>query len=700
MQQVRQRDVDLDRFFHPRTVAVIGATDTEGKPGTGMWRRIREWSDKHGAVCHPVNPGRETVDGVTAYKSVTDIAEELDLVIILTNDAMSALGPVLEKGAAFAVIFGAGFAEAGAEGEQRQEELEKMLEGGTVRLLGPNTNLNAFETFREELPGRPIALITQSGHQGRPIFQGQELGIKFSHWAPTGNEADLESADFIRYFADLPETGAIAAYLEGFASGRSFQLAADQAARKGVPVVVVKVGRTEVGRSWAKSHTGHLTGSDDVVSAVMKQYGVVRVEGLDELLDTAAMFARAGSPKGDGICVYSISGGTSAHMADMATAAGLKIPKLSTETQLALREWIPGYLRIDNPVDNGGHPVGDWRGRKILDAILADPNIDVLVVPITGAFPPMSDLLVADLIAAQETTDKPICVVWGSPSGTETAYRDALLGSRLPVFRTFRNCVTAVRAYFDHAAFSARYESPWDSISLQPSATAAEASALLGDGGALSEHASKQLLGLYGIDVSRDLLCTSAEESIAAAESLGYPVVLKLSSPAITHKSEHGLVVLGVDSAEAVRTHFESLMDRAAPLATAEEIDGVLVCEQLSGGVETVIGISTDELFGPTVMVGIGGISVEVYRDVAFRVPPFDRAEARRMLDELTGLPLLLGHRGKPGVDLEALTDVIMRVQQIAIDLPQLRELDINPLLALPNRVVALDALAVAGEDG
>jgi acyl-CoA synthetase (NDP forming) len=693
---VRLRDVDLDRFFHPRVVAVIGATDADGKPGTGMWRRIRDWSVAHGAVCHPVNPGRDSVDGVPAHASVLDIPDDIDLTVILTNDAMSALEPVLEKGSAFAVVFGAGFAEAGAEGEARQHDLEKLLAGSSVRLLGPNTNLNAFETFTAGLPGRAIALITQSGHQGRPIFQGQELGIRFSHWAPTGNEADLESADFIKYFADLPDTGAIAAYLEGFASGRTFQLAADHAARRGVPVVVVKVGRTEVGRSWAKSHTGHLTGSDDVVSAVMRQYGVVRVEGLDELLDTAAMFARTSPPRGDGVCVYSISGGTSAHMADMATAAGLRLPPLAAETQRALREWIPGYLRIDNPVDNGGHPTGDWRGRKILDALVADPGIDVLVVPITGAFPPMSDKLVADLIAVQETTDKPICVVWGSPSGTEDAYRVSLLGSRLPVFRTFRNCVTAMRAYLEHARFRTRYRSPWETVDLAPSPAAPAARQVFGDaGGPLSERASKALLTAYGIPVTRDVPCATADEAVAAARELGHPVVVKIDSAAVAHKTEHGMVVVGVDSDEAVRATFADLSGRAGDLVGASHVDGVLVCEQRSGGVEAVVGISTDELFGPTVMVGIGGIAVEIYRDVAFRVPPFDREEARRMVGELTGLPLLTGHRGRPALDVEGLVDVVMKVQRMALDLPELRELDVNPLLVLEDGVVALDALAI-----
>src|SRR6478609_4882653 len=291
------RDLDLDRFFAPSTVAVLGASGTEGRPTTGMWRQIRRWAEQAGAAVHPVNPK-------------------------------------------FAVIFGAGFAEAGSAGAKLQHRLEKRLAGSSTHVLGPNTNLNAFETFRDDLEGPAIALITQSGHQGRPIVEAQELGVRISHWAPTGNESDLEVADFVRYFADLPDTGAIAAYVEGFKDGRTLMLAADHAAKAGVPFVCVKVGRTEAGASMAKSHTGHLTGSDRVASDVFRQFGVTRVDGLDELTDVSVALARSRppvDPKRRGVCVYSISGGTGAHMADLAAAGGLRLPKLSEHTQRTLR---------------------------------------------------------------------------------------------------------------------------------------------------------------------------------------------------------------------------------------------------------------------------------------------------------------------------------------------------------------------------
>jgi acyl-CoA synthetase (NDP forming) len=676
---------DLERFFRPRVVAVIGATDKEGSPGTVNWRLIHRWAQRTGAQIYPVNPGRPSVDGIAAYPTIGDVPAEIDLAIVMVGDSLGALREAVAKGVKFAVIFASDFAETGDEGAARQQELLDIVKGTGVRLLGPNTNLNAFENFRTDLDGKAVSLITQSGHQGRPIFQGQEIGIRFNHWAPTGNEADLAAADFIEYYSGLEETGAIAAYLEGITDGPKFQRAVATAAERGVPVSVVKVGRTDVGRSWAQSHTGHLAGSDQVVSAVLRQYGVTRVAGLDELLDTATMFARSTPPRAPGVCVYSISGGTSAHMADLLAEAGVSLPELSRPSQVQLREWIPGFLRINNPVDCGGHPVGDWRGRKILDSILADPSVGVLVVPITGAFSPMSDTFVADLAAVAETTDKPICVVWGSPVGTEEAYREGLLGSsRIVTFRTFGNCVTAVRAYLDY------YES-LERVRAEPTPDGRRLVAPTG-GRTLTEHGSKQLLTSYGIPVTRDVLAATADEAVAAANEIGWPVVLKAVSAAITHKSDLGLVKVGVGTEDEIRASFQSFAGIVGNVAGAD-FEGVLVCEQVSGGTELVVGIASDEVFGPVVMVGIGGVAVEVYQDVTFRVLPFSRAEAHRMLGDLKGSALLTGLRGAPPADLEAVADVIMQVQQIAAD-GILTELDINPLLVNEKGAVALDALA------
>jgi len=706
---LRLRDVDIDAFLHPKTIAVIGASDQSAKPNTAMTRKFAQWAEKNSATFYPVHPERESVLGMPCYRSIFDVPGEIDLAIILTGRAEETFEEVLRRKAKFAVIFAAGFSETGREGARRERKLEELVESGDVRLLGPNTNLNAFEDFREDLEGPSIALITQSGHQGRPVFQGQEIGIRLSHWAPTGNEVDLEFADFARHFADQPEVGVIACYIEGFKDGRTLMLAADHAAALRKPIVMVKVGKTAAGRSMAQSHTGHLTGSDAVTSAVFRQFGVTRVDGLDELLEVSMSFARtrperlpawARAQRAPGVCVYAISGGTGAHMADVLADAGLRLPDLTKDSQQQLHDGlIPSYLRVSNPVDCGGPPVADARGRRILDVILADKNVDVLVIPITGAVVTFSEPFTRDIIEAARTTTKPVFVVWGAPAGTDDTYYKRLLDGGLSVFRTFHNCVTAVKSYVDYWSFSARYRSPFADAPREPLPAARKARALLADlkpGDALSEWNAKQLIRAYGIKTSRDELCASAAEAVRAAKKLGFPVVMKVSSPDLLHKSDVGVVEVGVSSAAEVRTTYDQLLRRARKADRHARIDGVMVCEMVKGGVDTLVGVSTDQLFGPVVTIGLGGVFVEVFGDVTFRVPPFSADEARRAIGELKGAALFGGVRGQAPVDVDALVDTVMKVQQLALDLRgDVRELDINPLVIRPRGAVALDALVV-----
>ncbi len=701
------RDVDIDAFLNPKTIAVIGASDQSAKPNTAMTRKFDQWSKQHGATFYPVHPERETVLGHQCYKSVFDIPGDIDLAIILTGRAEQTFEEVLQRKAKFAVIFAAGFSETGAEGKQREQRLEELVHSGDVRLLGPNTNLNAFEDFRTDLQGPSIALITQSGHQGRPVFQGQEIGIRLTHWAPTGNEVDLEFADFARHFADQPEVGVIACYIEGFKDGRTLMLAADHAAQLRKPIVMVKVGKTAAGQSMAQSHTGHLTGSDAVTSAVFRQFGVTRVDGLDELLDVSAALARtrpSGTPawakaqRAPGVCVYAISGGTGAHMADVLSDAGLSLPDLTRASQKQLHDGlIPSYLRVSNPVDCGGPPVADARGRKILDVVLADKNVDILVIPITGAVAMFSEPFTRDIIEVAKTSEKPIFVIWGAPAGTDDTFYKRLLDGGLPVFRTFNNCVKAVKAYADYWLFAARYTSPFADAPTEPSPAANKARKILDlaePGEALSEWTSKQLLRAYGIKTSKDLLCSSATAAVKAAKELGFPVVMKVSSPDLLHKTDAGVVKVGVASPKEVRETYDQLLRKATRADRKARIEGVMVCEMVRGGVDTLIGVSTDELFGPVLTFGLGGIFVEVFGDVTFRVPPFSDDEARRALSELKGLKVLQGARGQRPADVDALIDTVMKVQRLAMELP-VRELDVNPLVVRPRGAVALDALVV-----
>ena len=699
-----QAAADLHRLFHPRRVAVVGASDTPRRPNTALYQKVKAKVEPEGAVVYPVNPGRETLDGARCYASLLDIDEDLDLAVILTGDPLPAIEEASRKGVGFVIVFAAGFAEVGTdEGREAQRRMSELCGPGRTRLMGPNTNANAFEPFRTDLPGKRLALITQSGHQGRPVAEGESVGIPLYAWAPLGNEADLECADFVRYFAGVADVGAITMYVEGFKHGDALRRAAEEALGRGVPVICIKVGRSEAGREMAMAHTAHLTGDDAVVDAVFDQHGMVRVDGLDELLEIGAMFARLPAPRGDGVCVYAISGGTGAHFADLAGAAGLRMPRLTPQTADTLHQWIAWFLRTDNPVDTGGGPSGDERGRLITDAVVQDPNIDIVVVPITGALPFMAERMVGDLIAVSEYSPVPIVVIWGSPDATQPAYRRLLEQPRMPVFRSFQACIRGLSAYFAYHQRRAEYRSPFDDGATQPDPAATAAAAMLAsEHGVVGDARAAALLDAAGIRVARTVLADDdATVAQAAAQLAGAAgtVVLKTASAQIPHRSEHGLVAVGVAPGDAVRAA-QRLRARAAEAVPGATLDGILVCEQVPGGVEVIVGCTHTPPFGTTVMVGLGGVLTELLRDVRFLVAPFTRQDAERALRRLRGFPLLDGFRGSPRADLDALLDMLMAVQRFAVAAQdRLVELDLNPVAVLPTGqgAVALDTLVVAG---
>jgi len=678
------RHVPLERFFHPRVVAVVGASGNRSHPANLLYRTVKRKVEGEGGVVHPVNPGRDDIDGVPCFRSIHDVPGEIDLAVIAGGDSLEGLADVCQRRPTFVMMFAAGFAESGPAGAEAQARIAELVRSSGVYLLGPNTTLNSFLPVRADVAGPRIGLISHSGHQGRHLWQGEEVGIPLGYWAPTGNEVDLEFADFVRFFADQPEIGAIAAYIEGFKDGRTVIAAAEHALRTGTPITLVKVGRSTAGEANAMSHTAHVAGSDAVASGVFRQYGMVRVETLDELLHTAGFLARAAPPAAPGVAIYGISGGTLAHLTDVLVAHGLAVPELAPATQAALRDLIPDYLRVSNPVDSGGGPSGDDRGRAILCHILDDPNVGVVVVPFVANAYHLSDVMARHIVEAAATSPKPIAVVWGSPGGTETVYRDVLVPSGVPVFRTFGQCVAALRGWFDHHAVRARYAPAARPVGRPPLD--------LVPGRTFSEREATDVLAAYGIAVPREILARSADEARQAAESVGGPCVLKIASAAIVHKSDAGLVRLGVAAADTPAAYTE-LVARAATVRPDAPLDGVLVAAQVPAGVEMAVGVTRDAVFGPAVMVGLGGTLIEVLGDVSVRVPPFPATEARAMVDELRGRALLDGVRGGPPADIDALVAAIMAVQRIVVDHGDvLAELDVNPIIVGTDGAVAVDA--------
>jgi len=691
-------ETDLTLFFHPRTVAVIGATDNQKHGNYFLFKKVLARAAVENATVYAVNPraGLKEIEGAPVVPTIADVPGDIDLAVLMVNKERieQILIETCARTPKFVIVFTAGFRETGVpEDAALEERLAQIARNAGVRLFGPNTNVNALEIF-PNLPGPKLALVTQSGHQGRPVAQGVELGVGITTWVPTGNEADLQAEDFIDYFVDDDEVAVIACYIEGFKDVAKLRRAAERAAVAGKPIVLVKIGRTEEGARMAASHTGHLTGSDAVHDAFFKQLGMIRVDDLDELLDTAALFTRLPRAPGDGICVYAISGGTGTHMADLAAAGGLRLPRLSDETQAKLHELgIADYLTVSNPVDNGAQPVRTpGVNRALIEACLEDPAVDILICPITGILPSMSKIVASDIVDAYRSAKKPVIVIWGSPVTDDEGYR-ILVEGRVPMFRSFKACVAGVKRYVDYWRFQESFAVEQVTQPRIPSGL----ETMLAGSGALSEADSAMVASHFSVPFPRSALCVSEDQAAEAVKKLGAPVVMKACGPAILHKSDLGLVKVGVGFDDVVPVF--RLLDRKGRDAGGEAgYEGVLVQELAPEGEEVIVGLKNDPQFGPVVLFGLGGIFVEVLKDVSMRVCPLSRRDAEEMVREVRGYPLLEGARGRSAADVDALVDLICNVARMGMDLRErLEELDLNPVRvrARGEGVIALDALLV-----
>ncbi|URM90976.1 acetate--CoA ligase family protein [Streptomyces sp. MRC013] len=608
--------------------------------GGGRDAAVR-WALGRGARVYAVRGAAEA--GVRSVPSVSGLPDDVDLAVVLGDDPLPDVRQLAAREIPLAVVLG------GSSSADR-------LRGGATRVLGP-TDADLFAPLRDDLPGPGVAVVTPTGARGRHLYALQDVGVRVSYWAVTGAGADLTAADLLAYCAEQPGVGAVACHLDPVHDAPALFRAADHAARRGVPVVALATAAPATA---------------PVLDAALRQYGVVPVGSPDQLQDTAVLLARARPPRADGIAVYDDGpDGAAAHVAALASAAGL--------------------------------PAAARPGAG-LDALLADPAVGVVVCPVPAPRPPHTDRLARALADAAETTDKPVCVIWGSPAGTEAAYRETLLGSpRVVTFRTTGNCVAALAAYAGHHRRAAAYRSPFEgapSPADPPSPAARRARPLLRPGRRLSEHAAKQLLRAYGVRVPREQLVTSAAAAVRAAAQVGYPVVLKASAPHLEYRAELGLVRVGLTSASQVRDTYRDLTEIAR--CDRLDLEGVLVCQMVERGVEMAVRLAHDPLLGPTVTVGAGGALAEVEADTAVRVPPFGEREARAALDGLRVRRLLDGVRGGAPLDVDALAETVLRVQRVALELGgELVELAADPLLVRERGqgAVALGARAVCRPD-
>ncbi|HXQ63156.1 MAG TPA: acetate--CoA ligase family protein [Acidimicrobiales bacterium] len=696
-----QQRLDLEEFFHPKAVAIVGSVNRNADPDRVRRTHAERWGDSW----YLVNAKGGTIGDIPVYEHVTDIPSEVTLAVI--NVGTRLVAKVVEEcgkhGVPYVLVFTAGFSEVGVKGAALERDVGEMAARYGIRVFGPNTNTNAFEVLPEppRRRGGRIGLVTQSGHQGRPLVQGTEFGIAFSRWVPTGNELDLEAADFIEYYAYDDETSVIAGYFEGFRDPPKLRRALEAANAQRKPVVALKMGATSAGTRMASSHTGHLAGSDAVVDGLFRQYGVTRVSDLDELLETAALFAKLPAGTGPNCCLYSISGGSGTLMAEVAEASGVPVPILTEKTRAALREMIPDYLTVDNPVDNGAqflvtNPIEDRR--RVFDLIAADPEVDVIVIGLTGALGRLTDRFAEDIVAFADDVAKPIVVTWNSFKTDEKGFK-TLIDAGIPMFRSFRNCFAALRNFARYQEASPGFRARKKMSTKLPAAAAAALSEAGPGGGPLGADASRRLLEAFGVPLAGEGLAHSSAEAGRLSRAIGFPVVMKIASPDFPHKSDAGLVRLGVDSAGRASTVYAELVKRAAKANRKARIEGVQIQEQVDGGVEMIVGVTRDPVYGPAVLVGTGGVFAEVLKDVAVRPLPLDRRDAEEMVKSLRGYALLTGARGQARADVKALVDVVLSVARLAAACgDRLAELDLNPVVVRPRGAVAVDSLVVASD--
>jgi acetyltransferase len=695
-------------MLHPRSVAVVGATPRLQYGGRFLAAMLRSKDRIH---VYPVNPKYDELGGVTCYPTIEALPEVPDLVgvIVPHHQVLDVLEASHRKGITAAIVISAGFAERGTlEGRSLQERLSVFARETGLRVCGPNclgvANISddiwpmASSLSAGVVPAAgAIGLVCQSGATAFGPLQTRaaDAGIGYSYIISTGNEADLEFADYVRYLLDDPGTRVIAGFIEGLhtADGSKFIEVAKLAADYGKPIVLIKIGRSDSGARAAGSHTGALTGSDSRFDAVCAQYGITRVRDYDELLEISQLLAQSQKPTEAGIAVVSHSGGVSSLTADMLGAAGLRLPALTEQTRAALNDIIQDFGWAANPADLTGFLMRDDFPR-IVESMIDQPEVGTLVVASAG-----SKVRAEEAIRLRQRSRKNLVYMWTGARADETAL-PVLKAAAVPIFYTPAALARGLQSLLAYHTWRDKRERMGFASAPPPTRDQEAARARLAALGAvqlvLSEFESKQLLSSWGVRGTRERRASSVAEAVESAEQLGYPVVLKADSADILHKTEAGAVRLALSNAAQVSDAFADVMARARAFAPDARLDGVVVQEMIANGIEMIVGLNVDPQLGPMLLLGIGGVLVEVYGDVSLRQCPINREEAREMIDSLKGARLLHGYRGRLSADVDALAGTLVAVSHMAVHLgDELAELDINPLLVLPagEGAVAADAL-------
>ncbi len=685
----------LKPFFEPRSVAIIGASASPDKLSFGILKNLMSYGYQGGI--YPVNPKVEEILGLPCYPEISQVPEPVDLAVIVLASKIipSILEDCGKRGIKAAIVISGGFKEVGEEGRGLEIEILKIAARYHIRLIGPNcvgtmnlvTGLNT--TFIKGIPTRGgIGFISQSGAVcGGVVDHVVNKGIGFSHFLSLGNEADVNETDMIEYLGADEDTRVIAAYVEGIQDGQRF-LNTTREVTQNKPVVVLKAGRSDEGAKAVSSHTGSLAGSHAAYQAAFRQSGAIEVFSTTDLLNTAMALDWLNLPQGNKVAIVTNSGGPAALASDSLAAYGLRLASLSPETQTKLSEKLNPSAQTANPVDMlGGANEDDFT--FALEMVLADPGVDI-ALPILVPQALVSPEKVAQAIAqTSKKYEKPVITCLMGMESIQEA-RDILHQNHVPMV-DFPELIGVM--------FGALYQR-----SVMKKDTGRNSTVEIKSGKALvkasfgkqplkkvwGEHETRTILSAYGIPLVEGGLVATVQEGLKLAGSMGYPVVMKVASAQLLHKSEAGVVKVGIADDQAFTDAYAELVDKANRYDPKAMIDGILVEKMAPKGEEVIIGMKRDAGFGPMLMFGMGGIFVELFKDVAFRIAPISAAEADEMIRDTKAFQLLNGWRGGIHYDMKAITEAILRLGQLALDFPQIQEIEINPLRVLVEGAGAL----------
>ncbi len=689
----------LDAFFKPQSVAVIGASSNPGKLGYAVVKNLIDGGFTNAGEVYPINLKADEILGLKAYPSVSAVPGPIDLAVVVIpfKFVPGALQECGEKDVPAAIIITAGFRESGREGFQRERELMEIAQAHGIRLIGPNC-LGVIDTFTplnasfaaDTPPQGPLAFMSQSGALGTAILDSSLAGrYGLSKFVSLGNKADVDEIDLLEAWADDPETGVIMIYNEGMSNGQKFIQVGREVTKK-KPVVAIKSGVTQAGSRAVSSHTGSLAGSEQAYHAAFQQGGVLRATSMEALFDYALALGYQPALQGNNIGIVTNAGGPGILATDALERAGLSMARLDIETKRALEANLPQAASAANPVDVLGDARAD-RYKFALETVANDPNVDGLLVVLTPQA--MTEIEETARAAGElsKRTEKPILACFMGEA-TIQAGIEILEKFGVPNYPYPERAANSLRAMAEYRTIKARELEDYVTFDVDREATAKVLQETRDAGRVtIGDAEARSILEAYGLRIPKSEIASTPEKAVEIASDIGFPVVLKIASPDILHKTDVGGVKVGLNSAEDVQDAFELMVYRAQRYLPEARIWGCLVQEMAPrGGLEVLVGMNRDPQFGPLVTFGLGGIYVEILKDVTFRVAPFSPQEARDMLSEIRAHALLDGVRGKPPVDKDAIVNTLLRMGQLVQDFPEIAELDINPLIVYNDGMGAL----------